>query len=126
MPTRLKRYQITSQEGSLVAEFNMYPSADQLVNRWISKGVTRNTIDAGGDEHLCSAAIIASAMVVAEQRHSKTISASDVWRGWNDILAFDLCVPPWRCLARSVTQRLDHVRTQLPAFEQILEQIKPR
>lgn len=123
MPIQMRGFRIANDE-TVSMDFRVFPSADLLVNRWVTRGIAKNTISAGADATVCSAAIIASAIEIARQRQSRVISVSDVRTGWKEILAYDLCVPPWRCLARSITDRLDHVRSELPALEQILEQMR--
>ena len=124
MPERMRGFRIAGPKGSPAEQFRIYPSAELLINRWISRGVSKSTINPGEDVTICSAAIIASAIEVARERRSRVISVNDVHTAWTTILAYDLCTPPWRCMARSVTGRIDKLRGEVPGFEQVLEQLK--
>jgi hypothetical protein len=121
---RTKTIRIVAEGRPGVDEFGVYPAASLLVKRWVSRGVSKGTIDSGEDCVVCSAAIIASAISCARERRSKMVSTHDVKAGWKTLLAYDLCLRPWECLGRSVTGRLDYVRDRLPVFDQVIGQLR--
>jgi hypothetical protein len=107
-----------------VSNYVIYPSAMSLVKSYMNKAQEAGLVQSPSDFKVGVRAMIAAGMAKADEHKVKFVTPQHVKLGWSEKLSVGggNC-PPHRCVARSVLNRVEHLRESLPYFKEFLDEI---
>ena len=100
-------------------DVKVYPAAEQLIAHYLRRGQVAGTVANAADASLCAAAFV---LAGAEQAHAVgegVVTTAHVKMGWQTALRCPGNRPPHKCLQRSILQRADDLKAQLPHLDDI-------
>ena len=117
-------FQCGSRVQMRVSNYVIYPSAMSLVKSYMNKAQEAGLVQSPSDFKVGVRAMIAAGMAKADEHKVKFVTPQHVKLGWSEKLSVGggNC-PPHRCVARSVLNRVEHLRESLPYFKEFLDEI---
>ena len=121
MPTRKPRIIVLTVEGAAKQKYAISPSAEDFMKKRLKKAQAIGAIKNESDFVFCQTALEAGGIMVAQTGRGRLVTAPGIKSGYDKyVRAMGLECPVYRCMRRSIIDRAEQLKGELPVLSALL------